>query len=315
MSRKALLLAASAALTLAAAAAPALAQDATIDARVREGQTRIGADSDPETAILTGSGDLVLLAPTRLWTFSLDFTPEWTNNAQLSPDGGEVDTILTGQASIGVATRIAGKLGVHAQVSALFSRYQRDRDLSYDAVTADIGADYAWALGSSRLTVAAGYAPALIYEEGFSRRQLTQHRVYTAAQLVTPLTRPVSGRRYTPVALITSISADRTWADPADYDNWSASASASLVVAPRPDIQLSVGGAYYWRDYDDYFSGFLGVDRRDHGWRAFASANWDFAPNMSMQARYSHVDNRSTSDINPFRADSGGLTVRLAARF
>ena len=314
MSLKTLLLAAAATAGLAAAT-PALAQDATLDARVREGGLLLGTGVPTPPAILTGSGDLVLLRPTRLWTARLEIAPDYTSNAQLDPGGGSPDRILTGQASLAIATRIAGRYGVHAELGAVSSRYQRDGSLDYDAATADIGVDTGWRTGFGELSAAAGYAPAVIFDSGFGKRRLTQHRVYAGLQLATALHRPPPGSRQGAVALISQISADRTWADPSDYDNWSASVTETLVVSPHPRLRLSLGGGYYVRDYDGYFTGFLGVHRRDHGYRANLSATWAVTPSADLTLRFSHVENRSASDINPYRADTGGLTLRLSARF
>ena len=314
MSLKSLLVAAVAAAGLAGAT-PALAQDATLDSRVRESGLLLGTGVPTPPAILTGSGDLVLLAPTRLFTVRAEIAPDYTSNAQLSPDGGAPDRILTGQASISVATKIAGRYGVHAEIGAVSSRYQRDSSLDYDAATADIGADTGWNTRLGGLTAAIGYAPSVIFDSGFAHRRLTQHRVYAGLHLVTPLHRPPPGSRQGAVALVSALAADRTWADPSDYDNWSASVSETLVVRPHPRLQLSLGGGYYVRDYDGYFSGFLGVPRRDHGYRASLAAAWAATPRADPTLRFTHVENRSTSDINPYRADTGGLSLRLSARF
>jgi hypothetical protein len=313
MSPRSLLRAAAVAAVLAGAAAPALAADPAIDARVREAQGRLGAGQTDETAILTGSGDLVLLAPTQLFTVRADAAGEWTSNAQLAPSGGRDDFVMTGVGSITAATRIAGRYGVHASGSILAVRYDRDDSLDYSALTGDIGADVAWRTSAGRLVLAGGYAPALIYDDSFGDRQLTQHRLYAAAQLTTPL--PAGARQRYAAALVTTLAADRTWADPSDYDNWSWSIDESLVLAVSRDIQFSLGAGYYQRDYDDYFEGFLGVHRRDHGWRASAAASFAINEHLAFNVRYTHVDNRSTSDVNPYRVDNGGVSVSLSQRF
>lgn len=313
MSTKALLLAVAAASSLAALAAPALAQDATIDARVRETQSRLGSDQSDDAAILTGSGDLVLLAPTQLFTVRLDVAPEWTSNAQLAPVDGRDDVILTGIGSITAATRIAGRYGLHASASVVGARYRDDDSLDYSAVSGDIGADVAWRTAAGRLVLAGGYAPSVIFDGGFGDRELTQHRLYAAAQLTTPI--PAGPRPRFAAALVSTLAADRTWTDPSDYENWSWSIDETLVVSPARNIQLSLGAGYYQRDYDDYFEGFLGVHRRDHGWRAAAAASYAINEHLAFTVRYTHVDNRSTSDVNPYRVDNGGLAVSLSQRF
>jgi hypothetical protein len=295
-----------AALLLAASSAAA-ATDPALDARVRDMLDQARGGETADSALVTGRGDLILLSRRKLFVAHFTISPQRTSNAELAGEGGHADTLLTIEAGLGASTRVADRVNLHADISVLGVRYGEISALDYDAVTADIGADTDWATPVGRLSVGADYLPAVIYTRGFGDRQLTQHRLLAAAQLATPI-RPR-------LSIISTGTVERTWADPQDYDNWGAAIDETLVFRPAPELQVAVGGGLYARRYPNYFPALIGVTRRDHGWRASVAVSYSTTPRLVLTASASHVENRSTSDVNPYRVDNGGLTARVALRF
>lgn len=299
---------ATAALLAVAPCAEAQSTDPTIDARVRAtlDQGRADAASSDE-GLITGRGDLILLAPRKLFVLRLSATPQRTSNAELAPAGGHADNLVTLEGGIGVATRVADRVDLHADIGVVAVRYGAIRNLDYDAATADVGAGMGWSTRLGLLSAGVEYMPSLIYTRGFGRRQLTQHRLIGGVALVTPVTARV--------VLNSNVTLDKTWADPSAFDNWGVALDETVVFQLRHDLQLGVGGGVYNRRYPEYFPGLIGTTRRDRGWRASIAASYSPTPTIVVTLSFSHVDNHSTSDVNPYRVDNGGLALRIARRF
>jgi hypothetical protein len=66
---------------------------------------------------------------------------------------------------------------------------------------------------------------------------------------------------------------------------------------------------------DACFPDLLGVARTDKLTRASVGFEFDVGKMGAIGVQYSAQDNQSTSDVNGFKANNGGLSLRLRHRF
>lgn len=290
-----------------ALALPAYAQAVppgnNIDDRLRQ-QVRVPTQSEREEAILTGDTDIVLTRRTRLFTVSGSVDLTETSNAFLAPTSRVADTYGQAQFSIGAGTRIGGKVDVFTSIGMVGIRYFNHTALNYNAFTALVGAR----TNLGRLAVTASYQPTIVLSGDFSTRQLTSHRLQLSASL------PFRLRR---VTVEPSVAVERMLASPSDYNAWSGSAgvTVSAPLSKHAPLLAYATGQYQRRSFDSYFTGLLGVNRRDNSWSAGVGVVWRPTRWGEVRASYSFQRNTSTSDVNGYVAHSGTLGLSALLRF
>jgi hypothetical protein len=290
---------------LIATATPALAQPApppgNIDERVRQ-QVRTPTEREQQDALMTGDTDILLLRRTKMFTLSGGLDVTGTSNAYLSPVDLRADSFAQGQVSLGIGTRIGGKVDVFASASIVGVRYFRETSLDYNAISGVVGAR----ANLGRLAVTATYQPSMVYTRDFGRRQLTSHRFRLGASL------PFQIRGLT---VDPEIHGERAITHPGDYSAWSGGGSLTLS-APLSKVQPILAYAlvgYDRRSFDDYFEAFVGTKRLDDNLSAGIGVVWRPRAWGEVRASYSFGRNWSTSDVNGYTAHSGtfGLTATL----
>lgn len=310
MYRKAISLAvvfAAAACGAAVGATPAMAQvaaGASLDQRIGRDTGGPVPAGDPADAILTGRDDVLLLSRRKLFTAQASFEVQYTDNLALSRDERHTGDIGVYDVGLEAATVIDGKVHVHAQAGILGARYSELSGLDYDAGQVAAGASYRrWGF-----ILAGDWAWQRVYHRGFRGEQLAQHRAVVS--LSRPI--PLAGGR---IVVTPSIGADRAWTDPLVYNSygWNAQLAAAWSTSPR--TQLGARLAFARHDYPDYFPGFLGVRRRDELTTAEVSLTHAIGRDIAVQLSAGFAQDNSTSDVNGYRAWSGGGAVSLQKRF
>jgi hypothetical protein len=289
--------------------APALAQTApatpgnTIDDRVRQ-QIRLPSETEREEAMLTGDTDIILTRPRPLFTLSGSGSVNTTSNAYLAPDDRVADGFGQAQIDLQIGTRIAGKVDVFAGISLLGARYFDETSLGYSALSAVVGARTRF----GPVDLIALYQPTLVYDLDFGDRQLTTHRFRATASLP---------QHFGRVTVEPGIAVERTIADPDDYSAWSGQAGLTVSAPLSPALPLIgyVSVQYERREFDSYFFDIVGVDRKDDRLGVNVGLVWRPAPWADIRASYSFQRNWSTSDVNRYRAHSGGLSMAASMRF
>jgi hypothetical protein len=294
-----------AALTLCLAAT-ALAQTppaGNIDERVRQ-QLRLPTEREQTDALMSGDSDLVLLRRTQLFNAhaSLDLTH--TSNAYLAPDDRIADQFGQAQLGVGFATRIAEKVDVFADLTVVAVRYRDEDSLDYSAASGALGA----AMDVGPVTVSAVWQPSMVFDRGFSHRQLTSHRLR------------LSGSRPFLLGEVTiqpEVHVERAITNPSDYKAWAGgiSLTASEPLSQRIPLLAYVTAGYDRRVFDDYFEAFVGVKRKDNSVSAGAGVIWRPLPFGEVRASYTYGHNGSTSDVNRYTAHSGALGLSATLRF
>lgn len=285
---------------------PAFAQAPgnAIDDRARQ-QVRVPSQEELEEAILSGDTDIVLTRRTRLFTLHANVEGAYTDNAYLSDRASKVeDGYVQAQAGIGAGTRIGGKVDVFADASILSVRYLDQSALDYAALSGVVGARAA----AGPVFFTATYQPTIVFDRGFSRRQLTSHRLRLTASL------PFAAG---PVLLEPALSAERTLSNPADYEAWSGGGSitASMPLSNRVPVVAYGSAEYQRREFDSYFPGLVGVERKDDALSVNVGVAWRPARWGEVRASYSFQRNWSTSDVNRYEAHGGRFGVSGVLRF
>ena len=286
---------------------PATAQvstpDNAIEDRARQ-QVRLPSQEEREEALLTGDTDIVLTRPTRLFTLHAAVETVLTDNAFLSEASPVTDGYVQAQAGLGMGTRIGGKVDVFADAGLVSVRYFDQQALDYSALTGLVGV--AVPVGPVRLS--ATYQPVMVFERDFTSKQLTTHRLQVAASLPFVLGPAVAEPR---------VSLERTLASPSDYEAWSGGAglTVSMPLSRSVPVLVFASAEYQRREFDAYFPGLLGVDRKDDVLAAGAGVVW--RPNGwgEVRAGWNFQRNWSTSDVNRYQAHSGNLGVSARLRF
>jgi hypothetical protein len=270
--------------------------------RFRTQTTAITRQAAADEAMLSGDSDLILLRRTQLITVHGSVSGSFTSNAFLSPTDSKADGLALLDAGIRVATRIGDRVDVFADVGVLGVRYRRYGSLDYSALTGQVGAQASF----GRLGVEVSYQPSIIYDRGFSKRQLTQHRFQVWVS---------SPFRFKALTIEPSASVERVLSSPSDYRNWAGSAqlAVSYPLSHRTPLMAFATGGYEHRDYDSYFPDLVGVRRTDNKLEASVGVQWRPRPWASVALQYSWQHNRSTSDVNGYTAHSG--LVGLSGQF
>ena len=288
-------------------AAPALAQQQppanVLEERTRQ-QVRLPSEAEREEALLSGETDIVLTRRARLFTLHGDAEMVATDNAFLSGTDAVGDLFVQAQLGLGVGTRIAGRVDVFADASVLAVRYAEESALDYAALAGVVGAR----APAGPLVLTATWQPVIVFTPEFETRQLTTHRLRASASW--PF-------RIGPALFEPAIHGERTIADPADFSAWSGGAGLTMST-PLPvgaPVLMVLAVEYQRRDFDAYFPGLVGVDRRDDAVSASAGLIW--RPRQWGEARlgWSWQENRSTSDVNRYEAHSGRLGLSARLRF
>jgi hypothetical protein len=117
--------------------------------------------------------------------------------------------------------------------------------------------------------------------------------------------------------LRTSVSAERIEADPDPYSNSAItiSAIAGIPLSSRRRINGFASVRAVARNYDNYFEGLVGAEREDRLIEGAVGVSWSPRENFSIDARWTQARNRSTSDVNRYRAGSGGVSLAAVMRF
>lgn len=297
------LIAAAALVAASTASAQTAPPPGNLDDRVRE-QIRPLTERDRTEAMLTGDTDLVLLRQTKLFALRGGVNLSLTDNALLSPTNRSTDLTVQASAGLRVGTRIGGMVDLFADASVSGVRYVENPGLGYSALTGAVGA--AARLGP--VDVSATYLPSIVYSRDFGTRQITQHRFRGDASA------PIAAGKF---QIVPSASIERALSSPSDYRNWAYSAdlTVSRALSNRVPVLAYAGVGYERREYDNYFFDFLGVDRRDDLLRAQAGIVWRPRAWADIRAGYSYARNKSTSDVNGYRAHSGTLGFSAQLRF
>jgi len=301
------LLALAVALSLLPAAANAAGPQVPprLDDRFRNQVLHMTPDQALSDALMSGSGDLLLLRRTKLFTVHASYSRNGTDNAPLSPDDPVKDNFGVAEAGIEAGTTLAGHVRVYAGASVVSTQYNHDPDLDYSALTGAVGAEAHYAGVNLNLA----WSPAAIYgSQNFHHLSLRQ--ATANAELSTTL-------RLGPVILQPSMHYSRTKAHPADYDNRAYGGRLTLVgqIALRRPVTLYLTGGYEHRIYDHYFPDLLGLERKDRLSDIAAGARWRVTPAIELGAQYSCQRNRSASDVNFYKARGGMVGLTLTHRF
>ena len=290
--------------SMAALAAPVAAQQApgnAIEDRTRQ-QVRLPTEEEREEALLTGDTDIVLTRPTRLFTLHGDIDLLLSDNAFLTETDPVTDGSLQAQMGLGIGTRIGGTVDVFADASIVSVRYFDETALDYGALAGVIGV--ATEVGGVQLS--ATYQPVMVFNRDFEERQLTTHRLRLGAGL------PFAVGAF---LIQPSVFAERTLANPSDYDAWSGGGSVAVSTPLGPGLPIVAFGSigYQRREFDAYFPGLVGTDRKDDQFSGGLGLAW--RPNTWGEVRLSWTFQRnwSTSDVNRYQVHSGqfGLSARL----
>ena len=299
-----LILASAALLSGHAAIAQSLPADLSIDQRVRTQLPGLSPDEELKEAIMTGEDDIILLRKSKLFTLTGGIN--WTNssNAFLSPGTSRDDNYFVADAGLRVATRIADKVNLFAGVGVATVRYLRFTELDYSALNGIVGAS----LNVGRVDTSLTYQPSMIFNRDFGSRQLTQHRFGLSAGIPFRIKRAVVNL---------SARGERTLTDPDDYRSWAVGGDVALQIPLTPNGKIlafaNAGAERRW--YDSYFPGLVGVDRRDTKIDGTAGLRWRIKPWLDASAQVSYQRNKSTSDVNGYRAWQGMVGVSLNSRF
>jgi hypothetical protein len=281
---------------------PATAPRNNIDERVRQ-QVR-PTDREREEIMLTGDTDIVLTRRTRLFTVNGSIGVSGTSNAFLAPTDRLSDDFGQTQITLGIGTRIGGRIDLFASAGVTGVRYFRYKALDYNALTGLVGARAAF----GRLDVTATYQPSIVLSSDFGARQLTSHRFKLSASL------PFQIRNLT---VEPSVAVERVLSSPSDYRAWGGSAGLTLSAPLSNHIPLLayVSAQYERRSFDAYFPDLVGVKRLDDNWSAGAGVVWRPKRWGEVRASYSFQRNYSTSDVNAYYAHSGTLGISAMLRF
>lgn len=287
------------------AAGPALAQPpGNIDDRFRI-QSQPATQRERDEALMTGDTDLILLRRTPLFTLTGSAIVSATSNAFLAPTGSRSDLIFQGQASLRVGTRIGEMVDVYAEAGLVAVSYDQFGALGYNAFIGAVGA----AARVAGFDVSLAYQPSIVTSRDFGTRQLTQH------QFSASIARPFQLGR---VTVTPSVAGQRVETSPSDYRNWSAAADVTasypFAFGRLPAAAFATAG-YERRWYDAYFPDLLGVDRSDKLIRVSAGFVLQPAPWANVRLAWQFARNRSSSDVNGYRAHSGVLAIGLGIRF
>lgn len=289
----------------ALAAVPAFAQaPGNIDDRFRI-QSPPRTERERDEALVTGDTDLILLRRARLFTLTGSATVSATSNAFLAPTDSRSDLVFQGQASLRFGTRIGEAVDVYAEAGLLTVRYDQFGAQGYSAFTGAVGV----AARTHGFDLSLAYQPSIITSRDFGTRLLTQHQFSASAA------RPFQLGR---LSVVPSIQGQRVESSPSDYRNWAAAAdvTASLPFAlGRVPAAAFATAGYERRWYDAYFPDLLGVDRSDKLLRAGAGFVLQPAPWANVRLAYQFARNRSTSDVNGYRAHSGLVAITAGLRF
>lgn len=279
--------------------------DPSLDLRISPSVAPLDPERAREEAILTGRDDVVLLDRRKFFTLNGALGGGYTTNAALSETDRRSDTYGVANISLRTETKIANHVDVHAEIGLSATRYEEFGGLDYSAFVSSFGAHVQW----RRIDFDAAYTPIVVYDRALSERQLTQHRFVASAGRTFSLPRSV--------ALRVSISAERINADPDPFSNSAVSASAAVgaPISRRRNIQAFASVRGVARNYDNYFEGLVGVPREDRLLEGAVGASWTPRPNVALEARWTQSRNRSTSDVNRYRAGNGGVSLGAVIRF
>ncbi|MEL6317131.1 MAG: hypothetical protein AAFR16_05775, partial [Pseudomonadota bacterium] len=215
-----------------------------------------------EETILTGREDVVLLSERKFFTAFLRTGFAFTSNPTQSNDDEGVDGIGTYNAGLRAATRIADTYDVYAEVSTFGARYVENDELDYSGVGAALGVSRD--VGSYQ--IGGVYRPQIVFDEDFSDRFVTLHRVAGYASRQVDLAEDVI---IAPTVTVSAIPAD-----PSDFTRFEFEASAPMAYRAAPDWTLTARPTAFLRHYPDFFESVTGEDRVDVGGGASFSAQW-----------------------------------------
>lgn len=257
-----------------------------------------------QEAILTGDNDLILLQRRKFFTLeaSVDYTH--TSNAFLSDNRRDSDFVVDINASARAATQIASRYDLFAEATVGTARYADNTSLDYDNFGVQMGA--AMPVGNYNVGVIYGMTMAF-GPDGFSEHQVTLHDI----ALNVNRTYLVGAN----TALVPQLVLGRTFADPADYNVWSAKGRVSLIHRLQPGLTAQMGFDAGYRNYDNYFEASTGEDRQDYNYGLSAGLHWQFAPAGQLSGEVSAMNNRSTVDANNYHALNLTPRVRLSVKF
>jgi hypothetical protein len=274
-----------------------------IEDRTRQ-QVRLPTEEEREEALLTGDTDIVLTRRTRLFTVHGDVETVLTNNAYLVETAPVTDSYAQAQVGLGFGTRIGGTVDVLADASLIRVAYSDETALDYAAFAGLLGARAS--IGS--VQISATWQPVVVFDRDFQDRQLTTHRLGLSVSIP---------HRLGPALIEPSLHLERTIADPADYDAWSVGTNLALGVPLSQRLPLLgyASAGYERREFDSYFPGLVGLDRKDDSISASLGVVWRPRAWGELRLAYAFQRNWSTSDVNRYQAHSGRLGLSARIRF
>ena len=253
---------------------------------------------------LTGENDLVILRKPQHFTLTADFERSQSSNAALSPDDPQFAFSNSLALGAGAQTVIAKKYRVYGQINVQNMRYQGVRDLDYNALMGNFGVTLP--IGKARLDIA--YQPLSVFDAAFKKRQLTQHR-YSAVL--------GHGFAYKQWQLFPTLRVERVLSTPSDYN--STAQAFSLMIARSIKTKLPslvyVNHNYERRLYDHYFESFVGTKRNDNRHETSIGLRVTLNRSTNLRMDYSWTRNKSTSDVNAYKARSGVIGIGLEKAF
>lgn len=223
---------------------PAWAQEPSLERRIE------GTQKSPRLAP-PSEDELIVLRPKKSFTLQSYSSLRFTDNAFLSDQRRVHDRILAESLTASAATQIAGKFDVFADAGFLFARYDRNRELDYDAVYARFGAVIP--VDSANLYFT--YSPLLAYDRGFGNRTLASHGFEVR------LTRDylLRGR----IGLNPYIAVSRHLASPDDFEQTVVRIGTNFSYSLRGNLYVFGSAEGTYRRYGESFEEFTRRMRRD----------------------------------------------------
>lgn len=275
-----------------------------IDSRFAIEWSKIDPQAIKDDEIQTGKGDILLLRRTKLISFMAGASRTSTDNAFLSPEDKSRDNQSTFNMGLRLGTTIAEKFDVFADISAVQSKYVKNKDLDFSAISSNIGVNTAWRNVEIGLKVSQNS----VFDEKFDERQLKQ------TQYSIELSRPIVWRN---ISFIPTIMASKTIANPSDYDmkSYGIELTASTRLSKTLPLTAYLTIGYNERDYDSYFYDILGVYRYDRLSSANVGIQYQLSKSLLLGFHFGYQNNNSTSDVNGFNATSGTLGLSIQSKF
>jgi hypothetical protein len=225
-----------------------------------------------------------------------------TNPTRTASDPGE-DWYGEFNASIGVATRIAGSVDFAASLNVDGRDFFEADDASSRgvSVTAAVGAPVSGSVYGSVIAFA-GYA----FDDQFSN----ETSFYGLAGNLS-----ASWKVSDQFLIRPGIGVTQQWSDVSENNSLSATASVDAVYVLTPEWMLAGRVSVSQRNYDDFYEDVTFVEREDTTAGVSASLVWRPNRSMTLSASVSYEDQDSTFFLSEFDAFDTGVGVSFRHAF